>query len=164
MVWCKGKRAMRALVSTSMLVVIGFLGAAAGLGVYTFRFAEGLSYFSSNPKACVNCHIMREQYDSWSKSSHHSAATCVECHLPHAFIPKYLAKAENGYHHSRAFTFQDFHEPIIIKAKNAKILQNNCVRCHGALTENIVHGKIRNDFQCRHCHSRVGHGQRGISQ
>jgi nitrite reductase (cytochrome c-552) len=38
------------------------LGAFAGLGAFTFRYAEGFSYFSTDPRACKNCHIMNEQY------------------------------------------------------------------------------------------------------
>ena len=72
--------------------------------------------------ACINCHIMQPQFDSWQKASHHTFATCVDCHLPHDFVGKYIAKAENGYLHSRAFTLQDFAEPIRITAKNSRIL------------------------------------------
>ena len=60
-------------------------------------YAEGASYFSTNPQSCANCHIMREQYDSWQKASHHANAKCIDCHLPHDFVGKYVAKAENGY-------------------------------------------------------------------
>jgi nitrite reductase (cytochrome c-552) len=35
------------------------VGVAAGVGGYTFRYAEGLSYFKTDPKACANCHIMQ---------------------------------------------------------------------------------------------------------
>src|SRR4051794_1366424 len=102
----------------AIAVALG-LGLLLGLGTFTFNYAEGLSYFSTEPKACVNCHIMNEQYDSWQKASHHHTARCVDCHLPHELVPKYLAKAENGYWHSKGFTLQDFHEPIMIKPKNS---------------------------------------------
>lgn len=69
---------------------------------------------------------MQPQYDSWQKSSHHAQATCVDCHLPHDFLGKWVDKAENGYNHSRAFTLQDFREPIRINAHNRGILQDNC--------------------------------------
>lgn len=145
------------------LVVAVLIGILFGVGGYTFKYAEGLSYFSSDPKACVNCHIMRKEYDSWQKSSHHAAATCVECHLPAAGISKLIAKAENGYHHSVAFTLQNFHEPIQIKQKNSDILQNNCVRCHEDLTHGIAGGFSKNQevTQCVHCHATVGHGTPG---
>lgn len=138
------------------------LGIFVGLGSYTFRYAEGLSYFSTDPAACANCHIMQPQYDSWQKSSHHAVAKCVDCHLPHDFIGKYIAKAENGYHHSKGFTFQDFHEPIMIKPKNSQILQDNCLHCHRDFVHELVTGATSdpNSLRCVHCHASVGHGQR----
>jgi cytochrome c nitrite reductase small subunit len=57
---------------------------------------------------------MQPQFDSWQKSSHHSSASCVDCHLPHEPIKKWIAKAENGFLHSKAFTLQNFHEPIYL--------------------------------------------------
>ncbi len=136
-------------------------GILLGLGAFTFQYAEGLSYLSADPRACVNCHIMQPQYDSWQKSSHHAVAVCVDCHLPHDFIGKYLAKAENGYHHSKGFTFQDFQEPIMIKGKNARILQENCVACHADMTHDMLSagGGDRAAVECVHCHRAVGHGE-----
>jgi len=144
-----------------LILIAVCVGISLGVGVFTLNYGEGLSYFSTDPKACANCHIMQPQYDSWQKASHHGVATCVDCHLPHDFVNKYIAKAENGYHHSKGFTFQDFHEPIIIKEKNAQILQANCLACHGELTQNMVHGatKAPNAVKCVHCHSDVGHGE-----
>jgi cytochrome c nitrite reductase small subunit len=140
--------------------LFALLGVAIGLGGFTFRYAEGLSYFSTDPRACANCHIMQAQYDSWQKSSHHAVATCVDCHLPHDLVGKYIAKAENGYHHSKGFTFQDFHEPIMIKQKNSRILQKNCLHCHQALVDELslstAHGY--EEVRCVQCHRSVGHG------
>lgn len=147
---------MRVVPIVGCLVV----GLLLGLGAFTFSYAEGLSYFSTNPAACANCHIMNEQYDSWQKASHHTAAKCIDCHLPHRFVPKYLAKAENGYFHSKGFTFQDFHEPIMIKQKNAAILQANCLECHGDIVHELVSGATTDAqaVHCVHCHASVGHG------
>jgi cytochrome c nitrite reductase small subunit len=92
----------RALLLTALAA-----GVLLGLGAFTFIYAEGLSYFGTDAKACANCHIMNPQYDSWIKSSHHIVATCADCHLPQATVPKFYAKALNGYHHSKGFTFQD---------------------------------------------------------
>jgi cytochrome c nitrite reductase small subunit len=132
--------------------VAASLGVFAGTGVVTFRHAEGLSYLSSDPRACVNCHIMRPQYDSWQKASHHHWARCVDCHLPHDLVGKYVAKARNGWFHSKGFTLQDFPEPIVITPPNARILQANCVACHDGITHAI------GQPECVHCHADVGHG------
>jgi len=137
------------------------IGAMIGLGGFTFYYGEGLSYLSTDPKSCINCHIMQSQYDSWLKASHQTAANCVQCHLPQEFPDKYISKAENGYNHSRAFTLQDFHEPIMITQKNSIILQNNCINCHGGMTDNLVHSHTTNPqtVKCVKCHRTVGHGE-----
>ena len=43
-----------------MLVVV--VGLALGVGASTFVYARGASYLTNDPAACVNCHVMREQY------------------------------------------------------------------------------------------------------
>lgn len=145
-----------------LLFFSALLGFAAGAGAYVFVYARGASYLSNDPTACVNCHVMNEHYDGWLKSSHHAVATCNDCHTPHSFVGKYWTKAENGYHHSKAFTLQDFHEPIRIREKNARIVQANCVHCHETMVSELVeHRQGRNHPpDCVRCHSDVGHGPR----
>lgn len=149
------------LMRTRITVAV-LLGATLGLGLFTFEYAEGLSYLSSEPRACANCHIMNDQFASWSRSSHQTAARCVDCHLPRALIPKLAAKLSNGWHHSKGFTLEDFHEPIMIKERNARILQANCLACHGDFVHDIVAGSTTagDAVTCVHCHSHVGHGPR----
>lgn len=135
------------------------IGVALGQSLYTFRYAEGLSYFSSNPQACVNCHIMQPQYDGWQKASHHNVAVCVDCHLPHDIVGKYYTKAENGYWHSKGFTLQDFPEPIQMRDVSRRIVEKNCLHCHADFVHDVL--TIRQDQEdlgCTHCHRTVGHG------
>ena len=148
-------------MSRYVILILILCAVSLGIGAFTFSYGEGLSYFSADPEACQNCHIMRQQFDSWQKASHHTAATCVDCHLPHGIVGKYLAKAENGYKHSKAFTLQDFPEPITITPKNGRILQENCVECHSTMVENMLAqpGSSGNGFGCVHCHWDVGHGE-----
>ncbi len=147
-------------MSLAALVPCVLAGVLLGTGAFTVHYAEGFSYLSNDPKACVNCHIMREQYDGWQKASHHAVATCNDCHVPHALIPKYLVKAENGFWHSKGFTLQDFHEPILLRPVSSKILQTNCTQCHHDLVNDILgHGSTGNEkTNCVHCHAAVGHG------
>jgi len=145
-----------------LFLVVAALGGLAGMGLFTFNYAEGFSYFSTDPKSCNNCHVMNEQYDSWQKGTHHAAAGCVDCHMPTHLVNKLYTKAENGYRHSMRFTFMDFHEPIQITPRNRGIVQQNCVRCHDALTHNLISydtGKGEG-VSCLQCHVHVGHGAR----
>lgn len=144
------------------LWIAALLGVPLGLGVFTMHYARGSSYLSDDPRACVNCHIMQHQYDGWQRASHHAVATCVDCHLPSGLLDKWIAKGVNGWNHSTAFTFQNFHEPIRTTERSAQILQENCVRCHGELLHQQVSG-AKTDIdaiRCVHCHRRVGHGPR----
>jgi cytochrome c nitrite reductase small subunit len=145
-----------------LIPIAVLVGLLAGLGCYTFYYAEGYSYLSNNPKVCVNCHIMRDEYDGWQKASHHAAAVCVDCHVPHAFIGKWYTKAENGYRHSKAFTLQDFHEPIEMRQTSREVLNENCRRCHGEFVSMTRITAQHNDAarDCTHCHNAVGHGPR----
>lgn len=137
------------------------VGVLIGTGAYTFNYAEGTSYLSNDPKACVNCHIMREQFDGWQKTSHHAVATCNDCHVPHDFVGKYVTKAVHGYRHSKGFTFQDFHEPIRITEPDRGIVEANCVRCHSMFVSQITEGHGSSEpIGCTHCHADVGHGAR----
>lgn len=133
-------------------------GMFAGISAYTFTYGEGGSYFSDDPRSCINCHIMEDHFDAWLASSHAHVASCADCHLPHETIHGYIAKADNGFFHSWAFTFDNFHEPIRIKPRNQRILQNTCISCH----EDFVHEtQIANPrgevMSCTHCHAEVGH-------
>ncbi|HEY3401524.1 MAG TPA: cytochrome c nitrite reductase small subunit [Geothrix sp.] len=161
----------RRLILLSVLASV-FAGVFLGSGAYTFVSANGTSYLSNNPEVCVNCHIMRTEYDSWRHGSHHAVAVCNDCHLPHDNpVNKLFVKASNGYHHSKAFTLLNFAEPIRIKPGNAKVLEDNCLRCHGELTGEITaHGTLgvptdptqkADLYGCVRCHQEVGHGPMG---
>jgi cytochrome c nitrite reductase small subunit len=147
-------------LSWPALVLCVLIGVALGAGAFTVRYAEGFSYLSTNPTACVNCHIMREQYDGWQHASHHAVATCNDCHMPHETVPKYLVKAENGFWHSKGFTLQDFPEPIRLRPVSLRILDRNCVACHRDLVSEILgHDQAGGQTpNCVHCHASVGHG------
>lgn len=135
------------------------LGVLFGVGSATLDYAEGLSYLRTDPEACVNCHIMRPQYDAWQKASHHAVATCAGCHIPVGFPQNYVAKVRNGWNHSKAFTLQDFPEPIVITERNADILHENCLRCHADLVHDQGMAYTEGAPRCMHCHVSVGHGE-----
>jgi cytochrome c nitrite reductase small subunit len=148
-------------LSLPVLILCILVGVTIGTGTYTVTYAEGLSYLSNDPRACVNCHIMRDQYDGWQKASHHATATCNDCHVPHSTVPKYLVKAENGFWHSKGFTLQDFHEPIRLRPISLKILNKNCRDCHHDLVNDILGHEApgQGSQDCVHCHAGVGHGR-----
>lgn len=148
-------RALWALGAAAML------GVLVGLSVFTLRYAEGFSYLSDNPTACMNCHVMREEFDAWNRSSHRAVATCNSCHTPHSSaIAKWAVKGLNGFKHSFAFTTGAFHEPIRITPFDASIAQANCVECHETAVSQIHSSKPGEERACTACHGNVGHDSR----
>jgi cytochrome c nitrite reductase small subunit len=138
------------------LVALGLsLAVFAGISLFTVVYAKGYSYLFDNPEACVNCHIMRDNYHGWEGSSHRSI-TCNGCHVPHQLIRKYIAKATNGLRHSYAFTFEDVQVPAITPA-DLHALQDNCIACHSnsvSMIRTVVAGE---QLPCTRCHRGVGH-------
>jgi cytochrome c nitrite reductase small subunit len=134
------------------------VGAAVGVGGYTFIYAKGSSYITDDPAACSNCHVMREHYDGWFKSSHRAVAVCNDCHTPPGLIPKYATKASNGFWHSFAFTSGRFPDPIQIRPHNREVTEKACRRCHQEIVE-AIEGLHQGAEQasCVTCHRSVGH-------
>lgn len=141
-------------------------GLALGLGAFTFGYARGYSYLTNDPAACANCHVMREHFDAWSRSSHRAVAGCNDCHTPHSLVPKYISKARNGFWHSFYFTTGNFPDPLRITAGNRRITEAACRDCHEDITDAIDphapagHGGARAEQtrgSCIRCHAYVGH-------
>jgi len=45
--------------SRALVLLAVFAGASLGVGAFTFGYAQGASYLSNDPAACVNCHVMQ---------------------------------------------------------------------------------------------------------
>jgi len=142
---------------------------AIGLFGYMLYISKAFSYLSSDPKACVNCHVMNTQYATWKHSSHAREATCIECHLPtDGFVNKYIAKAKDGWNHSVAFTLNTYDHSMKISDDGAKRVQANCISCHKSLTSsmstsvdmyhNFSDENVENGRKCWSCHKQVPHG------
>ncbi|MDQ3231561.1 MAG: cytochrome c nitrite reductase small subunit [Pseudobdellovibrionaceae bacterium] len=142
-----------------LFIVLGSsTGAFLGLGIFTFHYAKGSSYFTNDPQSCVNCHIMQDNFDSWQMSSHRLTSTCNGCHTPSDFIGKYKTKAIHGIRHSWGFTTGYFKEPLRIKQDSLDIVEANCRQCHGSIfhaTDSLA--SPSSSGTCTSCHRDVGH-------
>ena len=151
-------RSRRTLILGGVLMVA--LGVLVGLGGFTFVYARGASYLSNDPETCVNCHIMRDEYEAWQMSSHRNVATCNDCHTPHDPINKWIVKGINGFNHSLAFTTGNYPENIQIHDFNAEVAQENCVYCHSTLVSEVYGSHTDADRFCTDCHGNPGHQNR----
>ncbi|MCL4305280.1 cytochrome c nitrite reductase small subunit [bacterium] len=131
-------------------------GALLGLGLYTAYYSKAYSYLQDDPKACMNCHVMKDAFDGWRTSSHRNV-TCNDCHTPHDIVGKYLTKVEHGARHSYVFTFED---PQIFRLKKSgeEIVTNNCVQCHQTMVNSTLPTHPE-DRRCLICHEGIAHGR-----
>jgi cytochrome c nitrite reductase small subunit len=143
-----------------LLVGLAALLITSGVGLYVTDFT---AYLGNDPTTCNNCHVMDAAYESWYHGGHRLWANCSDCHTPHELIPKYLVKAESGYHHVTAFSFGNI--PVAIRAKPASkdVIQENCIRCHQEAVSTMLDGAQAFDRFCFDCHRSVAHGERGVS-
>ena len=143
-------------------IVIGLvcLIAVLTVGMFTTDFT---SYLGNDPTTCNNCHVMDAAYEGWYHGGHQIWATCVDCHTPHAIIPKYLIKARHGAVHVTMFTLNLIPEPLRAKEETKNIVQKNCIRCHEETVSEIADGKMDAGRYCFECHRSVAHGERGIT-
>lgn len=148
---------LRQVIQHPLFVLTGMLFVTLGMSIFTFVQAEGHSYFSDNSSACVNCHVMQDQFEAWGHSSHARVASCNDCHSPHDnVVNQYFAKAVNGFNHSAAFTLGSYDEVITIKPFNVEIVNDNCVYCHADLVHSMADDQD-NSLRCTSCHAGIGH-------
>lgn len=150
------------IVRRLVIVAAILVGIGLGIGAFTFVYARGASYLGNNPETCANCHIMRDHFSAWLKSSHKNVATCNDCHAPHDLVGKYVVKARNGFWHSFYFTTGNFPDPLRITPKNQQVTEGACRYCHEEITDAIEHGAQqtgdeKDRIRCARCHANVGH-------
>jgi cytochrome c nitrite reductase small subunit len=100
---------------------------------------------------------MKDNYAAWRVSSHRTVA-CNDCHVPHSFVRKWYAKAENGFRHSWAFTFENV-QRLRITPADLRRLQENCVRCHAPFVDRILMTAPVSEMSCTTCHRATGHAE-----
>jgi len=144
-----------------------------GMGALIFHVSRATSYLSDDPTTCINCHVMAPQYYSWFHSRHRETATCSDCHVPHDNpVRHYAFKASDGARHAFMFTFRLEPQVIRIHPAGQRVVQENCVRCHGpsvhATTLDQIPGDARAEqgegMRCWACHRETPHGRvRGLA-
>jgi cytochrome c nitrite reductase small subunit len=152
------------------LKIVATCSVVAALVIFGYLVAESkmLSYMSSEPEVCINCHTMNTHYATWQHSSHRYDSTCVDCHLPQDSFPrKMMAKARDGFNHSVAMTFGTYGANLRISDHAAVRIQDNCIRCHSSLVSQMVenanrYGKTSSQVtggrMCWDCHRGLPHG------
>ena len=149
------------------LLVNLLLAIILGIGCLTVYISNAPSYLSDKPETCMNCHVMAPQFATWQRSSHARVTVCNDCHVPHDnFLRKYAFKAQDGLRHATMFTLRLEPQVIHIKEAGVKVVQENCIRCHSSLVNDVSAHRVTGDNYmngegrlCWQCHRETPHGR-----
>ncbi|WP_230057467.1 cytochrome c3 family protein [Campylobacter suis] len=163
-------------VLAAIILVSGIIGFLVVLPVH-YALEE-----TSGDKFCVVCHemdpmVMSYQHDVHSgKGATGTKAKCVDCHIPHDNLAKYvLTKAKNGIVEGYVHFFGDpdsidWHKNR--KNRESYVFDNGCMSCHTDILTTTAssqqakkmhahYTKLLNtdkEIKCVSCHTTTGHG------
>jgi cytochrome c nitrite reductase small subunit len=138
------------------LLILALVG--AGLGAFLAFGPPKLYAKSESPEFCGSCHVMESRYEAWFHAGAHRRIKCVDCHLPNDNIAHHLwAKAFDGGKEFLIFHTGRVPEEIRLSDHGAKVLRENCLRCH---SETMA--RVNEDRNCWSCHRRLSHKLTGV--
>ncbi len=129
------------------------------MGVFLMLGLPKLLAKSEMPDFCASCHVMEAEYEAWFHEGAHRRIKCVDCHLPHGNIAEhYVWKGIDGMWDEAVFYSGRAPENIRASEHTRKVIQSNCIRCHGTTVE-----MIDNKRECWSCHRRLIHLKSGLT-
>lgn len=118
------------------------------------------SYYISTPSFCANCHVVKKEYKSWTKSSHREVG-CLACHQEPG-VSGYLVQKASYLREALLFATNNYTEPT-----KSQVSNRTCNRCHWEVGRGTVvrYGiRVRHQdflekgYKCAGCHNTIAHG------
>lgn len=142
-----------------LILRLSALAVFAGGGALFMLFGPPhLVTLTETPSFCGTCHSMKGQHKDWRLSSHRQN-WCIDCHLPNDNAANhYLWKSIDGGK-DVFFEFSGLreHDEISLTEHGKRVLQKNCIRCHGDLM-----ARMDTTRACIDCHRGIAHRRVGL--
>ncbi|MFA6093285.1 MAG: NapC/NirT family cytochrome c [Elusimicrobiota bacterium] len=127
--------------------------AGAALGIFLLFGPPKLLEHSESPAFCAACHIHGPEYEAFIHAGAHRRLLCVDCHLPNDNIPHHFVwKSIDGMKDAASFYGGLAPEDIRLSAHGSRTVQDNCIRCHATMAQNVNPAR-----ECWQCHRRMAH-------
>lgn len=109
------------------------------------------------PEFCGQCHVMHESVGTYLHSAHRPGATCGDCHVPHDLVYGAAYKAYTGTRDVMAVATNSVPAEIRVTEWGKRVVQDNCLRCHGNLMSVVGNTKRSGGRFCFECHRSTPH-------
>lgn len=111
----------------------------------------------SEAKFCGRCHAMDHQVSTYQRSSHAGEASCGDCHDPHGLVTGSMYAAYTGSRDVYRVVTNTIPAEIRTTDLSKKVIQENCLRCHGDIMGDIGNTSQNGGVYCFHCHRNIVH-------
>ncbi len=141
----KNLRGWSSRPGTIAVLIVGLL-----LGVAIFGTTASFMIHANSEKFCAtSCHEMKKLAVEHKDTIHDRnrtgvRATCNDCHVPHGYIPNYLAKLDLFFDYWGHFVTHSIDTPEKFEAKRYELAKRVW-----------IYMKANDSRECRHCHSTV---------
>lgn len=106
---------------------------------------------------CGQCHAMDEQVDTYLHSAHRLGSSCGDCHVPHDLVAGSAYKAYTGTRDVIAVVTNTVPGVIRVSETGKKVIQENCLRCHGDIMGEAGDTRRNGGRYCFDCHRSTPH-------
>lgn len=106
---------------------------------------------------CGKCHVMDYQVSTYSHSSHAREANCGDCHDPHGLVTGSMYAAFTGTRDVYRVVTNTTPDEIRATDMSKKVIQGNCLRCHGDIMGDIGDTSQNGGAYCFQCHRNIVH-------
>lgn len=145
-----GKRKIKLLLAAGGLMVLGI-----GLMLMTRLPVLGLE----TAGFCGRCHAMDSQVESYFHSAHREDVTCGDCHDPHGLMSGSVYAAYTGTRDVYRVVSGTIPPEITATGTSQKVIQGNCLRCHGEMLGEVGDTSRGDGMYCFDCHRRTPHNK-----
>lgn len=142
------------------LLVVSVVGLAGILSTKVPPLSKKLD----GPQFCGTCHIMEPWTNTYIHSSHKEESTCGDCHIPHNFVSGAFYKAYTGTRDGLYMITNRIPENIHISGHGAKVVNDNCFRCHKDVMATVGYPMADRNKNCFDCHRNLPHNRRDLQK
>jgi cytochrome c nitrite reductase small subunit len=132
----------------AVLAVLGFFGMML-VKVPALGLAEA--------EFCGMCHAMDYQVNTYLHSPHAQEANCGDCHDPHGLVTGSMYAVYTGSRDVYRVVTNTIPSEIRATDLSKKVIQGNCLRCHGDIMGDIGDTSQNGGAYCFQCHRNTVH-------